>query len=181
MTTEGINYIKHLNSVFDQFSKDGRLNPTHISLYLALFQCWNGNYFREEFFINREEVMKLSKIGSTATYHKCIKELSHWKYILYMPSHNPFKGSSIKMFNFGTGPKQAVNDSPIKKRTSSEQALIPINKHIQTRKNLKNKNKQHVFKESDLNRSGNRNKHSEPVQFRDNLKTSADKNYNEPL
>ncbi len=31
-----INYIKHLNGVFQQFSKDSRLNPTHISLYMSL-------------------------------------------------------------------------------------------------------------------------------------------------
>lgn len=39
--------------------------------------------------------MKFSKIGSNTTYHRCIKELSHWKYILYKPSHNPFKGGEV--------------------------------------------------------------------------------------
>jgi hypothetical protein len=103
---EPINYIKHLNGVYIQFSKDNRLNPTHISLYIALFQLWNYNRFPNEFYINREEVMKFSKIGSNTTYHRCIKELSHWKYILYSPSHNPFKGSKVKLFNFSTSDKQ---------------------------------------------------------------------------
>ncbi|HQU66317.1 MAG TPA: hypothetical protein PK769_12660, partial [Flavobacteriaceae bacterium] len=103
---EEINYIRHLNGVFEQFSKDSRLNPTHISLYVALFQLWNTNFFREEFYINREEVMDFSKIGSKSTYHRCIKELSHWNYLLYIPSHNPFKGSRIKMFDFGTSTEQ---------------------------------------------------------------------------
>ena len=40
-----INYIKHLNTVFEQFSKDNKLNPTHISLYVTLFQHWNLNKF----------------------------------------------------------------------------------------------------------------------------------------
>ncbi|MBI9040217.1 hypothetical protein [Lutibacter sp.] len=101
-----MNYIKHLNGVLDQFSKDNRLNPTHISLYIALFQFWNYNRFPNEFYINREEIMKFSKIGSNTTYHRCIKELSHWKYILYSPSHNPFKGSKVKLFNFSTSDKQ---------------------------------------------------------------------------
>ncbi|GGK56272.1 MULTISPECIES: hypothetical protein [Flavobacteriaceae] len=101
-----MNYIKHLNGVLDQFSKDTRLNPTHISLYIALFQFWNYNRFPNEFYINREEIMKFSKIGSNTTYHRCIKELSHWKYILYSPSHNPFKGSKVKLFNFSTSNKQ---------------------------------------------------------------------------
>jgi hypothetical protein len=125
---EQINYIKHLNGVLDQFSKDNRLNPTHISLYIALFQFWNYNRFPNEFYINREEVMKFSKIGSNTTYHRCIKELSHWKYILYSPSHNPFKGSKVKLFNFSTSDKQELYlDSTI-----NGQALVSytnINKH----------------------------------------------------
>jgi hypothetical protein len=123
---QNVNYIKHLKGIFIQFSKDDRLNPTHISLYIALFQIWNNNRFLEEFYINREEVMRFSKIGSKSTYHKCIKELSHWKYIIYFPSHNPYKGSKIKMFKF---------------ETSSGQALVSINKHIQTNRNNKNINK----------------------------------------
>ncbi|UMB60158.1 hypothetical protein MHL31_13865 [Lutibacter sp. A80] len=125
---EQINYIKHLNGIFHQFSKDTRLNPTHISLYVALFQFWNFSRFPDEFYINREEVMKFSKIGSNTTYHRCIKELSHWKYILYKPSHNPFKGSKVKLFNFSTSDKQELYlDSTI-----NGQALVSninINKH----------------------------------------------------
>ena len=125
---EQINYIKHLNGILDQFSKDNRLNPTHISLYIALFQLWNYNRFPVDFFINREDVMKLSKIGSNTTYHRCIKELSHWKYIYYSPSHNPFKGSKVKLFNFSTSDNQEMYlDSTI-----NEQAVVSyinINKH----------------------------------------------------
>jgi hypothetical protein len=153
---EQINYIKHLNAVFLQFSKDGRLNPTHISLYVALFQLWNTYHFSDEFYINREEAMRYSKIGSKTTYHRCIKELDHWKYLLYSPSHNPFRGSKIKMFNFGTSDEQvtdlsstnietsngqALYPSRTNIGTSSGQALVSINKHIQTIKNNTNGNK----------------------------------------
>ena len=123
-----MNYIKHLNGVFQQFSKDSRLNPTHISLYIGLFQLWNYNRFPEEFYINRAEIMKFSKIGSNTTYHRCIRELSNWKYIIYSPSHNPFKGSKVKLFNFSTSDKQEMYlDYPI-----NGQALVSninINKH----------------------------------------------------
>jgi len=141
-----MNYIKHLNGVLDQFSKDTRLNPTHISLYIALFQFWNYNRFPNEFYINREEVMKFSKIGSNTTYHRCIKELSHWKYILYSPSHNPFKGSKVKLFNFSTSDKQALYlDSTI-----NEQAVVSyinINKHnINNNKPLSKKEIFNFFK-----------------------------------
>lgn len=178
---EGINYIKHLNGVFDKFSKDERLNPTHISLYLALFQLWNINFFREQFYINRNEVMLYSKIGSKSTYHRCIKELSHWKYVLYTPSHNPFKGSKINMFDFGTSGGQALYPSRPKVETSTGQAVVPINKHIQTIENHKNKNKPKNFKNLDFKNSKNGNKRNTTVPYQDNLKTSTHKNYNEPL
>ncbi|APY10431.1 hypothetical protein BWZ22_03875 [Seonamhaeicola sp. S2-3] len=175
-----VNYIKHLNEVFVQFSKDSRLNPTHISLYIALFQLWNSNRFLEEFFINRDEVMQLSKIGSKSTYHRCIKELNHWKYIVYFPSHNPYRGSKIKMFKFGTSSGQLVVHNSTQIETSSGQALVPIYKHIQTIKN-KNINKQGNFKKSNFNDSENSTKHNRTVSNQDNLKTTKNKNYNEPL
>lgn len=39
--------------------------------------------------------MKLSKIKSTATYHKCINDLTAFGYIDYEPSYDHFKGSKI--------------------------------------------------------------------------------------
>ena len=178
---EDINYIKHLNGVFQQFSKDNKLNPTHISLYVALFQLWNNNYFKDEFYINREEVMSFSKIGSKSTYHRCIKELSYWKYLLYTPSHNPFRGSRIKMFDFGTSTGQVLYPNHTEIETSSGQALVPINKHIQTIANTKNINKQQNFKNSNFQDSENEGKQKSAVPYQDNLKISADKDYNEPL
>src|SRR5690554_3656741 len=101
-----VNYISHLNAFFMTISKDNRLNPTHISLYMALFNLWNLNRFPTEFIIIRDEVMKLSKIASKSTYHRCLKQLDVWKYIQYLPSHNSFKGSRITLFIFGTTPIQ---------------------------------------------------------------------------
>ena len=134
-----VNYIKHLNGVFLQFSKDSRLNPTHISLYMALFQLWNNNRFPDVFYINRNEVMQFSRIGSKTTYHRCIKELTHWKYLIYYPSHNPFKGSRIKLFKFGTSDEQVVDLNHTNIETSSGQALVSYinnNKQIENNKNI---------------------------------------------
>ena len=86
-----MNYIKHLNGVFLQFSRDNRLNPTHISLYVGLFQLWNNYHFRESFHFDREEVMAYAKIGSKSTYYRCLKELHLCEYLFYTPSHNPFQ------------------------------------------------------------------------------------------
>lgn len=115
-----MNYIKQLTAVFEKFTKDDRLNPTHISLYLALFQYWNLSRFSNTISISRNEIMQLSKIGSKVTYHKCIKELHYWSYLEYCPSHNPFKGSTVMMFNFCTSSKQVL----VHKSSDNGQALI---------------------------------------------------------
>ncbi|MGV8816020.1 MAG: hypothetical protein ACOH2D_18125 [Gelidibacter sp.] len=106
-----VNFIQHLKAVFLLFAKDNRLNPTHISLYLAFFQIWNHNRFPQRFYVNREEVMRLAKIGSKSTYHRCAKDLNNFEYLLYFPSHNPFKGSEINMLIFGTSSGQALVSS----------------------------------------------------------------------
>ncbi len=173
-----MNYIRHLNAVFQQFSKDGRLNPTHISLYMGLFQLWNQYHFSKTFHINREEVMELSKIGSKSTYHRCIKELSHWNYLVYTPSHNPFRGSRIQMFDFGTSPEQVLYPSPTENGTSIGQAVVPINKPLQTLKNTVNGDKTKKLEVSDL---GNGKKPTASVPYRDNLRTTKEKDYGEPL
>lgn len=173
-----MNYIKHLNAVFQHFSKDGRLNPTHISLYMGLFQLWNQYHFSKTFHINREEVMELSKIGSKSTYHRCIKELNHWSYLQYTPSHNPFRGSRIQMFDFGTSTEQLLYPSPTKNGTSDGQVVVPKNKPIQTQKNYIKKNKTEI---SVVSHSANGNKPIPTVPFRDNLKTTKEKDYGEPL
>ena len=148
-----MNYIKHLTGFFEKVAIDKSLNPTHVSLYIALFQFWNCNRFKNPISISRDEVMRISKISSKATYHKCLKNLHSLGYINYEPSYNPFKGSHVYLFNFSDDLKpiqkserkpkieplfeqvdeQALNKSCTSDETSTEQALVPsinINKHI---------------------------------------------------
>jgi hypothetical protein len=84
--------------------------------------------------------MRVSKICSKVTYHKCIRELNNYGYLRYEPSYNPFKGSLVYLFDFRTGSEQAVNRERIKNETSTEQALIPYinntnNNKLQTKEN----------------------------------------------
>lgn len=97
-----MNYIKLLNAVYGEFFEDDRLNATHISLYLALFQEWNLSRFAKEFFINRSDIMRASKIASKTSYHRCLVELKDWGYIQYFPSKNPYKSSKVSMVIFKT-------------------------------------------------------------------------------
>ncbi|MGQ7944174.1 transcriptional regulator [Flavobacterium sp. WC2509] len=144
-----MNYIKHLTGFFDRIIVDPNLNPTHISLYMALFQFWNVNHFRSPISITREEVMHISKICSKATYHKCMRELHEKKYIKYMPSFNPFKGSMVILFNFSEDPKpvqkrvnsnpkneQLLNKQETSTETGTEQALVSSINNINKTNNL---------------------------------------------
>jgi hypothetical protein len=79
---------------------DNRLNPTHVSLYHALFQLWNLNRFQNPLVIYRDETMKMSRLGSLHTYYKCLYDLHHWRYIVYKPSHSPINGSEVYLCNF---------------------------------------------------------------------------------
>ena len=218
-----MNYIKLLNAAFGKFFFDDRLNPTHISLYMALFLEWNSCRFADDFYINRRDLMVASKIGSKSTYHRCLRDLNSWDYLFYFPSKNPYKGSKIKMFNFETSYKQVMDSyNPI-----NGQALVSNNKHIQTNKNInkldqpKNENdvitffkkekwpiieaqkffnhyqgigwkvggktkivnwqataKNWMLKAEEIKTKINQKAVS---QNQDNLKTSKNKNYNEPL
>jgi hypothetical protein len=144
-----MNYIKHLTGFFDRIIQDHNLNPTHISLYMALFQFWNVNRFKNPISITREEVMHISKICSKATYHKCMRELNEKKYIKYMPSFNPFKGSMVILFDFSedlqpvqkkvnSNPKieQALNRQETSSETGTEQALVSSINYINKTNNL---------------------------------------------
>lgn len=123
-----MNYIKHLTGFFDKVTHDKQLNPTHVSLYIALFQFWNCNRFKNPISISRHEVMRISKISSLATYHKCLKNLHANGYIKYEPSFNPYKGSQVYLFNFADD----LKPTPRNERTTSKSVSVSeqvVNKH----------------------------------------------------
>ena len=119
-----MNYIKHLTGFFDKVAKDRTLNPTHVSLYVALFQFWNCNRFKNPISISRDEVMRISKISSKATYHKCLRNLHALGYINYEPSYNPFKGSQVYLFNFSEELKPLTKTE--KETSSNNEPIIEL-------------------------------------------------------
>jgi len=78
-----------------QIGKDRRLHGSHVSLFTALFACYQQSGYQSPFRITRKTVMGFSKIASVATYHKCIRELDAFGYIRYRPSFHPGKGSLV--------------------------------------------------------------------------------------
>ena len=79
------------------------MTPYHVSLYLALFQLWNLNRFKNPFTISRDETMKLSLIGSVNNYARCMKQLQQWGYIRYISAANLYLGSQVTGIRFDTG------------------------------------------------------------------------------
>jgi hypothetical protein len=68
--------------------------------------------------------MRISKISSKATYHKCIKDLNDKGYIKYEPSNNPFKGSLATLYDF------SENLMPVQKKASSTKKNLPNNELV---------------------------------------------------
>jgi hypothetical protein len=148
-----MNYIKHLTGFFDRVVQDHTLNPTHISLYISIFQFWNLSRFQNPISITRDEVMRISKICSKATYHKCMREMHEKGYLKYEPSYNPFRGSMVHLINFADDLKpvqkkdrkkskneplieQALNKQQTSTGTGTEQALVSSINSINNTNNL---------------------------------------------
>lgn len=127
-----MNYIKHLTGFFEKVSVDYDLNPTHISLYMAIFQLWNQNRFQNPISISRDELMRISKIASTATYHKCMKDLTEREYVIYKPSFNPFKGSILEVCNLDFYSKPVPKKELKKRATKSknDQVIEQVNEQV---------------------------------------------------
>jgi len=86
-----------VNRFLVRAATDGRLLPSHISLFIAIF-FYSDEAKPDAFFkVSRRKLMRFSRIKSKATYHKCIRELVAFGYITYLPSYDPYKASSVSM------------------------------------------------------------------------------------
>ena len=89
--------LSALNNFLGLAAKDDRLSVTHIGLFTALHHLSNdkppGDFFR----ISRKVLMRFSHIRSFVTYHKYIRELNEYGYIIYQPSYDYYKGSQAAL------------------------------------------------------------------------------------
>jgi hypothetical protein len=137
-----VNYIKHLENIHSTFVEDSRITPFHFSLYMALFHQWNSAMFPEQLSIARSEIMRFSKLGSVNTYTKCLKELHTFGYIEYVPSKNPYVGSSVNMYRFDNSSSNSCDTSMCLKTNNScdntsETVVRPYINSINNNKQLK--------------------------------------------
>lgn len=120
--------------------EDNRLSAIHIALYNALFLIWNDCGFETELSINRNDVMKLSKIGSANTYTKSLKELHEFGYIYYKPSHNPLIGSRINLYRFDNSSDNTTNNTTNNSSdNSTDNGRDTLSKPLKHNKTIKTK------------------------------------------
>jgi len=89
--------VKELTRFYEAIRKDAAIGPSHISVYMALFQLYNLNGFTNPVNICRKGVMEVAKIAGTATFHKCIKDLQALGYIQYCPSYKSEIHSQVRL------------------------------------------------------------------------------------
>jgi len=84
-----------LAGFFRAISGDPRIGVSHVSLYCALLQCKDEEESLSPIMVRSTEVMRIAKILSLGTYHKCIKDLNDFGYIRYLPCFNHRKKSKV--------------------------------------------------------------------------------------
>lgn len=162
-----MNYIRHLRGFFDRLEEDANITSHHISLYMALFNLWNLNRFREKFEVNRLDVMSLARIGSRNTYSRCMKELHDWGYIVYSPGANRYQVSQVSCISFDTTSGTATDTAS--ETTTGTASGTPF---INYKNDIKDKQGPHQnFCNGKEKQSGKPNP----------LHVETDKDYSEPL
>jgi len=86
---------KPLSDFFSAIEKDGRISTTHICIYAALLKYRFDKGFVNPIQFFGREIMQIAKVSAPITYHKCVKELSEYGYISYIPSFKRNQGSKI--------------------------------------------------------------------------------------
>lgn len=89
--------VEALSAFFRAIKEDNRISTSHISLYMALFDLWVQNNFQNPILVARRQVMASAKINGLATYHRCIKHLHEYGYIVYRPSHTASLKSQVSI------------------------------------------------------------------------------------
>ncbi|MFP5436441.1 MAG: hypothetical protein ACLGH8_01485 [Bacteroidia bacterium] len=91
--------LQPLCDFFKNIQSDGRIGVTHIGVYAALLDYRVRHNMENPVRAFSYEIMALAKIASGFTYYKCIRELSEYGYINYIPSYKKTQASSIYFFD----------------------------------------------------------------------------------
>jgi len=88
-------FLEPLSHFFSAIENDPRISVTHIGIYAALLQYWSEHGCVDPVRVFSSEIMRIAKISASTTYHKAIRELSEYGYLIYNPSFNRMRASRI--------------------------------------------------------------------------------------
>ncbi len=86
-----------LHSFLEKTSRDGRIGPAHISLFTAILKCWSDQGYVEPITIVSKELMLIAKIFSPTTYHRTIRQLDEFGYIIYKCTSSKWESNKISI------------------------------------------------------------------------------------
>jgi hypothetical protein len=74
---------------------DPRIRAMHISVFMALYELWLNSDGNGEIDIVSHKIMPIAKISSSVTWHRTIKDLHDFGYLIYHPTFNRTKCSKV--------------------------------------------------------------------------------------
>lgn len=75
--------------------KDARIGPVHISLFTAMIKCWSEDGYPLSVNIISRDLMNVAKICSPTTYHRIIRQLDEFGYIIYVRTNSKWECSQV--------------------------------------------------------------------------------------
>lgn len=87
--------LKLLYDFFAAISNDARINTTHIGIYASLLEYRRTCNYANPVEVFSYQIMNVAKISAANTYYRCVRDLSRYGYIKYLPSFNSNKPSKI--------------------------------------------------------------------------------------
>lgn len=86
---------KPLSDFLSQVEHDGRIGPTHIAIYVALWKFRVNVEFANPIQVYSRDIMLIAKISWRNTFYNCVRDLDRYGYIRYEPSKNRKAGSIV--------------------------------------------------------------------------------------
>lgn len=87
--------LRLLAGFFQSIENDFRIGTTHIAIFAALLQFRATKDYINPILAYSIEIQKIAKVVSPKTYHSCMRDLDNYGYLVYVPTKNKNKRSSI--------------------------------------------------------------------------------------
>jgi hypothetical protein len=118
-----MNYVAHLELLFQLWELDNRITPNHRAIYLELFRIWNKGHWVPVIQFHRDDILKRCHVRRS-TYVQCMKDLHAWSYIDYQPNNSPRIGNFVKLFERpAIAVEQDLSDSALENLNSIPESI----------------------------------------------------------